>query len=832
MTAFGTKYLAAFAATAVLALGLYGCGGGGGDEMRQPEPMPEDVDLSNVTAGFMAVAGMFTIAAGQSQDHGDIAFSCAAGGADCAVVVTVDANGAITAISTGGMVTAMNSAAYTARITPMAIDLAPVTAGFMAVAGTVQVAAGQSVVHGDIEFSCGAGGADCEVVVEVDANGGVTAMSTGGMVTAMNAPGYPHLHGLEASPLASPTASSAADSLENLDAAGTAFAPVSAPAKITSDAMGQAGVVVLERDEEAYVEAITHDGAAGYSVVFVVDGQKTQVDFEAADWSWTPGESDYYQKTVNGTTYGFTHAPLNADFKSVHRRYFQIFAWDTGELRGYASVGALTPSQTLVNLGSATYEGHLIAERHNNFTDPDFRAVRDWIWGELTLNADFSASTIMGSTDTLWVLPPDGTWTQAPDTNSIAISNGNIHGSRFHAEWAGQDTDASSAMEDSFRGFEGSMLGEFYGPGGEEVGGVFTGERAATDQVIHGRFGGESQQAAAARMAVQTTAGRDNGISASQDPAVRADSSNDTLASLLPDGNTAFAPITAAIQRDWDYNEFRQPANGAAFVKSISSDGANGFNLNYVIDGRDTVVNFSADTWSEQWGSYNVNRRGDNNNWRFNDYWLWANTGSFYDDPNDRTSGSSEFAYFDINGWIVNRTGDEFRGYSVYGAQTRSENLPAGSATYYGRMTASVWLGDNSEPYPEDRVYVYGALTLDADFDNSEVDGLIDQLSLQVGDFSTPSEAMAAGNSIDISNGVIADSGFTADWAGVDTDVNSSPYDTVRGFAGTMLGQFYGPAAEEVGGVMNGHRPPTGDLPDQYFSGAFGGTQPDPNAQQ
>ena len=642
-------------------------------------------------------------------------------------------------------------------------------------------------------------------------------------------------HGLEASTLTSPTASSAADSLESLDDASTAFAPVSAPVKITSDAMGQAGVVLLEDDEEAYVESVTSDGAAGYSVVFVVDGQKTQVDFEAADWVWIPGEIDYYQKTVGSTTYGFAHAPIYEGDrvpKVVHRRYFQLFAWDTGELRGYAALGALTPSQTLVNLGSATYEGHIIAERHNNFTDPNFREVRDLIWGRLTLEADFSASTISGEVGNLAIRPAAGTWTQAPDTNSIAISNGDIDGSRFHAEWAGQDTDTSSALEDSFRGFEGSMLGEFYGPNGEEVGGVFTGERAATDQVINGRFGGESQTAAAARMAVQTAAGRDNGISVSQDPAVYADSSSDTLASLLPDGNTAFAPITAAIQRDWDNNEFRQPANGAAFVKSISSDGANGFNVTYVIDGRDTTVHFSADTWSEQC-CYNVSRRGgDNNIWRFKDYWLWAHTDSFYDDPSDRTSGSPEFAYFDINGWLVNQPGDEFRGYSVYGAQTRPENLPTGSATYYGRMTASMWLGDNSEPEPEDRQWVYGTMALNADFDNSEVNGLIDQLAVQVGDFSEPAEAMAAGNSIDISNGVIADGGFTADWAGMDTDVNSSPYETVRGFTGAMLGQFYGPAAEEVGGVMNGHRPPTGDLPDQYFNGAFGASQPDPNAQQ
>lgn len=368
-------------------------------------------------------------------------------------------------------------------------------------------------------YGCGGGGGDGAGMMPGDGDGMETVYG----------------HGLEASPLASPTASSAADSIENLDDASTTFAPVSAPVKITSDAMGQAGVVLMEDGEEAYVESITHDGAAGYSVVFVVDGTKTQVDFGAADWSWTPGGDDYYQKTVGGTTYGFAHAPLYAGDpvpKAVHRRYFQIFAWDTGELRGYAAHGAVTLSQSLVNLGSATYEGHLIAERHNNFTDPDFRAVRELMWGELTLNADFSAGAISGGIDNVWVQQPDGTWAQVADTNSIAISNGDIDGSRFHAEWAGQDTDTSSALEDSLRGFEGSMLGEFYGPNGEEVGGVVTGERAVTDQVIHGRFGGESQQAAVARMAVQTAAGHDDGISASQDPAMYADSSSDTLASL------------------------------------------------------------------------------------------------------------------------------------------------------------------------------------------------------------------------------------------------------------------------------------------------------------
>ena len=302
--------------------------------------------------------------------------------------------------------------------------------------------------------------------------------------------------------------------------------------------------------------------------------------------------------------------------RQIHRGYFQLFYWGTKESgtdvwRALAALGAVTPSQSLVNLGSATYEGHAIAELHNNFTDPDFQAVREQLWAELTLNADFSAGTISGSTGTAFLQLADGTWVPVADTNTIAISNGEIDGSRFSAEWEGQDTDTTSALEDSVRGFEGSMLGEFYGPGGEEVGGVFTGERAATDQVILGRFGAESQQSAAAREAIRTAAGRDDGIAVSQDPAVYADSSSDTLASLLPDGNTAFAPLSAAVLRDWDRTGRRRSrVKEIAFVKSISSDGAQGFNVTYVIDGRDSVVHFSADDWYEPWDVPSARTRG------------------------------------------------------------------------------------------------------------------------------------------------------------------------------------------------------------------------------
>ena len=78
-------------------------------------------------------------------------------------------------------------------------------------------------------------------------------------------------HDLQASSMASPVASSAADSLESLS--GTAFAPLSAPVKYELDDMGRLGVVMLDEGEAARVESITSDGNGGFSVVYVINGE-------------------------------------------------------------------------------------------------------------------------------------------------------------------------------------------------------------------------------------------------------------------------------------------------------------------------------------------------------------------------------------------------------------------------------------------------------------------------------------------------------------------------------------------------------------------------------
>ena len=94
---------------------LFACGGGS-DGPATTEPMPSTVDLSGVTPGYTVSGGTVEIPAGESREHGDIAFACPAGGADCKVTVTVGSDGTATATSTGGIATAMNSAGYEAGI--------------------------------------------------------------------------------------------------------------------------------------------------------------------------------------------------------------------------------------------------------------------------------------------------------------------------------------------------------------------------------------------------------------------------------------------------------------------------------------------------------------------------------------------------------------------------------------------------------------------------------------------------------------------------------------------------------------------------------------------
>ena len=75
MTAPSKRVLVALSATALIAVGIAGCGGGGDDSPNAGGQQSARVDLSGVTIGFAAVGGRIEIEAGGSEDRGDIRFS-------------------------------------------------------------------------------------------------------------------------------------------------------------------------------------------------------------------------------------------------------------------------------------------------------------------------------------------------------------------------------------------------------------------------------------------------------------------------------------------------------------------------------------------------------------------------------------------------------------------------------------------------------------------------------------------------------------------------------------------------------------------------------------
>ena len=176
------------ATLAAAAISVAACSGGGSSTTEVPapmpmEPVPVNVSLAGVTPGYMALAaGTVDVPAGESMDHGDVTFACAAGGDDCAVTVAGD--GTVTA--TGGTVTAMNSPAYQARLdAAAAAKIAAVTKAAMTKEAAIAEEAAQTAAGGSGDD--GPGGADAAtdhaITITRDRAGTTVAIVVGAAAT-------------------------------------------------------------------------------------------------------------------------------------------------------------------------------------------------------------------------------------------------------------------------------------------------------------------------------------------------------------------------------------------------------------------------------------------------------------------------------------------------------------------------------------------------------------------------------------------------------------------------------------------------------------------------
>ncbi|MCY4218098.1 MAG: transferrin-binding protein-like solute binding protein [Gammaproteobacteria bacterium] len=186
-------------------------------------------------------------------------------------------------------------------------------------------------------------------------------------------------------------------------------------------------------------------------------------------------------------------------------------------------------------------------------------------------------------------------------------------------------------------------------------------------------------------------------------------------------------------------------------------------------------------------------------------------------DPRELGSGE-EFEHMDIH----NLGSSGYRLFYLFGINP--EKLPTGTASYLGRFRADAYKmtnADNSE-----RVRYNGQLFLSANFDMSKLEGRIHSIrGSQPGQSSSSDRVLWPTSSFTITDGRIVNGQFTAVLTGHDSNPEADFNQSVRGYMGHILGEFFGPNSEEVGAVISASRDVDGADHDYVLYGFVGGSQ-------
>ena len=497
--------------------------------------------------------------------------------------------------------------------------------------------------------------------------------------------------------------------------------------------------------DNAYIKAISSDGAGGFHVTYVLGSVERSVHFVANDFAAGTSSTTYYKEDQDGSRYWLWSGTRafhrsNRNMGSTEFAYFDVngtvFA-DAGrdnDARYYFTYGVRTDGDSLP-AGDARYGGRMYADVYP-LDDPRLTA-RTRVWGDVRLTVDFGAGSVEGKIVRFRLREPGLDTVTLPASEYFDIADGEIVDGQFTASLTGKGTEASA--------WQGDVLGEFYGPAAEEVGGVLN--ATSNDSVMSGWFGGDAFD----------------------------------LAPQVFQGDVS-APLTVAVDRDFTTTSATEAPN--ATVTSVRSDGANGFNVTYMVDGQQETVHLREED-AGFFGLLGINysvRQGE-----------MAYT---LDDAAGSLSGSPEFSHFNVNGWSVvdyasdGRTRSVKRGFLTYGVATDVGDLPTGTADYSGRVEGNTWDGPS---FTTNRGSFTGDLSLTANFDAGSVGGSVTGIQYQA-----PGESAASplGASFSFDSGTITGNGFSADLAG--------PDDGTGRYEGSADGQFFGPAAAEVGGVFQG----------------------------
>jgi hypothetical protein len=335
------------------------------------------------------------------------------------------------------------------------------------------------------------------------------------------------------------------------------------------------------------------------------------------------------------------------------------------------------------------------------------------------------------------------------------------------------------------------------------------------------------QQAEQARRDVMAAAGLEGGLARSPQAAVYAMSEDDTIASHLPGGETVVSPSTAALYWDWHGNDksVAEPELGAAYVKSLSGDGERGLHVTYVIDGTEYPVHFTRDDYNPAPGATHYRQDSGEDN----EAYLWNMAGGFIPEDDDHTDGPTFRSYHDLHGWSFVEAGWEHRGLFASGLHTLSDNLPTGSATFEGYTVSEWWDADNPEFLGVGgHTFIESDLSLEVNLDDGTISGQMTEFRIPSWHTASGENVPLAGSSADIASTPIEEARFGAEWV-ASGPMDALPHETLHGFTGRIIGDFYGPAAEEAAGVLSGKRAAMGDAGEQFLVGGFSASQVAPD---
>ena len=492
------------------------------------------------------------------------------------------------------------------------------------------------------------------------------------------------------------------------------------------------------------VTSIQRTSAGGYTVVYQ-DGN----DQGTATFSPEQCVDGYcsYTDTGSGQFYGFFSSTSTTNGEPLGEpsefTYLAPVHLDVGGTRSYFVFGLGTTASAIPATGEAIYSGRFRADAYRaGSTSNSFRQRYS---GNLRLVANFDMSQLTGQIFRVYGSAPGSSTRNSWPTSSFTVTNGQFSNGQYTATLTGVDSDSSVPDAESVRGFLGSIVAKFYGPNAEEIGGTVTATRdlanSDNDLILYGYVGGRK------------LAPRVFGSAAFVAGTTRR--FDDQESEVFADVDMAAVEKTA--------NGWRVTVGGRTFTFADSAYLSN--------PGRFPFEYFFTDASGARV------------------FWTWTNG----------FSSTSRFDHFDVKGWgtaepDLDNADVSDTLYLVHGNRTAQNAMPtSGTATYTGEMGAREYPSDQAVSTRNPAAIRYrGTARLTANFATSSVAGAFSNLEKQPGN----SGAFVSANGDATFNAQINGNGLTA------SDLTGTG--DLAGYQnGGVRGSFFGPAAEEMGGVFD-----------------------------